>query len=79
MPTAGQFTKEQDAAFHAQTYNQGYPEYAKARLWQGADFRLYLRNRRKLHAAEFADAFAGERYDLVELLLAKGGFFAGAL
>lgn len=33
LPTAGQFVKERDAAFDAESYDSGYPEYAKGRLW----------------------------------------------
>ncbi len=33
LPTAGQFVKERDAAFDAESYDSGYPDYAKGRLW----------------------------------------------
>ncbi|OED50360.1 pyridoxamine 5'-phosphate oxidase family protein [Leisingera sp. S232] len=33
VPTAGQFLKEQEAAFEAETYDEGYAEYAKTRMW----------------------------------------------
>lgn len=33
LPTAGDFIKERDAAFDAKTYDEGYPEYAKPRMW----------------------------------------------
>ncbi|MEM7721035.1 MAG: pyridoxamine 5'-phosphate oxidase family protein [Pseudomonadota bacterium] len=33
VPTAGQFVKEQDAGFDAETYDTGYAEYAKPRMW----------------------------------------------
>jgi len=33
LPTAGQFIKEQDTSFDSSTYDNGYPEYAKNKLW----------------------------------------------
>ncbi|NVK12932.1 MAG: pyridoxamine 5'-phosphate oxidase family protein [Rhodobacteraceae bacterium] len=33
VPTAGQFLKEQEAAFEAEAYDAGYAEYAKSRMW----------------------------------------------
>jgi PPOX class probable FMN-dependent enzyme len=33
LPTAGQLLKEQQAEFDAQAYDDGYPEYAKAKMW----------------------------------------------
>ncbi len=33
LPTAGQFVKERDAAFDTESYDSGYPDYAKGRLW----------------------------------------------
>jgi uncharacterized protein len=33
LPTAGQFLKERDAEFDAKGYDEGYPVYAKDRMW----------------------------------------------
>lgn len=33
LPTAGQFTKEQQAGFDAESYDSTYPEYAKTKMW----------------------------------------------
>lgn len=33
LPTAGDFLKEQDQAFDATSYDNGYPEHAKSRMW----------------------------------------------
>jgi len=33
LPTAGEFSKEQDTRFDAVAYDNGYEQYAKARLW----------------------------------------------
>ena len=33
LPTAGQLIKEQKAAFDAESYDDGYAEYAKTRMW----------------------------------------------
>ena len=33
VPTAGQLIKEQQDSFDAETYDHGYPEYAKSRMW----------------------------------------------
>jgi len=33
LPSAGDFLKEQDGVFDAASYDQGYPEYAKSRMW----------------------------------------------
>ena len=33
IPTAGQFIKEMEAGFDAETYDAGYPEYAQGRMW----------------------------------------------
>lgn len=33
LPTAGQLIKEQQAEFDAQSYDDGYTEYAKTRMW----------------------------------------------
>jgi PPOX class probable FMN-dependent enzyme len=33
LPTAGDFLKEQDQSFDSASYDQGYPEYAKSRMW----------------------------------------------
>ena len=33
LPTAGQMIKEQKAEFDAQSYDDGYAEYAKTRMW----------------------------------------------
>jgi len=33
LPTAGEFTKEQDGSFDSSAYDKGYAEYAKNRLW----------------------------------------------
>lgn len=33
LPTAGDFVKERDAMFDAKSYDEGYPEYAKSRMW----------------------------------------------
>lgn len=33
VPTAGQFIAEYNAAFDANAYDEGYPEYAKDRMW----------------------------------------------
>lgn len=33
LPTAGELVKERDAAFDAETYDTGYAEYAKGRMW----------------------------------------------
>ncbi len=33
LPTAGQFVKERDASFDAESYDSGYAEYAKGRMW----------------------------------------------
>ncbi len=33
IPTAGEFLKEVNQQFDAITYDQGYPEYAKTRMW----------------------------------------------
>ncbi len=33
LPTAGDFLREQDDAFDAETYDSGYAEYAKSRMW----------------------------------------------
>ena len=33
LPTAGDFLKERDALFDGATYDEGYPEYAKSRMW----------------------------------------------
>lgn len=33
LPTAGQLIKEQQAEFDAQSYDEGYAEYAKGRMW----------------------------------------------
>jgi len=33
VPTAGDSIKEMKADFDGKTYDQGYPEYAKARMW----------------------------------------------
>jgi len=33
LPTAGDFTKEQDADFDSITYDNGYEEYAKSKFW----------------------------------------------
>lgn len=33
LPTAGAFIREQQAGFDAETYDGGYPEYAKSRMW----------------------------------------------
>ena len=33
VPTAGQFIKEMQADFDADTYDTGYAEYAKSRMW----------------------------------------------
>jgi hypothetical protein len=33
VPTAGEFIKEMDAGFDAETYDIGYEDYAKPRMW----------------------------------------------
>ncbi len=33
LPTAGQFIREKQALFDAETYDAGYAEYAKSRMW----------------------------------------------
>ncbi len=33
VPTAGQFVKEMQSNFDAESYDSGYPEYAKTRMW----------------------------------------------
>ena len=33
LPTAGAFLKEREALFDAAGYDEGYPEYAKERMW----------------------------------------------
>lgn len=33
VPSAGQFIKEMKTGFDAETYDAGYPEYAKGRMW----------------------------------------------
>ena len=33
LPTAGQFIKEMKSEFDAESYDNGYPEYAKSRMW----------------------------------------------
>lgn len=33
LPTAGQFLKEVDESLDAESYDAGYPEYAKERMW----------------------------------------------
>lgn len=33
VPTAGAFVREQDAAFDADAYDEGYEDYAKPRMW----------------------------------------------
>lgn len=33
LPTAGEFLKEVDESFDAETYDSGYPEYARERMW----------------------------------------------
>jgi PPOX class probable FMN-dependent enzyme len=33
LPTAGDFVQEVDAEFDGASYDAGYPEYAKSRLW----------------------------------------------
>lgn len=33
LPTAGDFLKERDAAFDGASYDEGYEEYAKPRMW----------------------------------------------
>lgn len=33
LPTAGRFVKEQSAEFDAQSYDDGYADYAKGRMW----------------------------------------------
>ncbi len=33
LPTAGLFLKEQQTDFDAQSYDQGYPEYARKKMW----------------------------------------------
>lgn len=33
VPTAGQFIRERDAAFDADSYDTGYADYARPRLW----------------------------------------------
>ncbi|MEL6264059.1 MAG: pyridoxamine 5'-phosphate oxidase family protein [Pseudomonadota bacterium] len=33
LPSAGDFIKEQIASFDARTYDDGYPEYARTRMW----------------------------------------------
>ncbi len=33
IPTAGDFLKEVESGFDAEGYDQGYPEYAKDRMW----------------------------------------------
>jgi PPOX class probable FMN-dependent enzyme len=33
VPTAGDFVREMDAGFDAESYDAGYPEYAKSRMW----------------------------------------------
>jgi len=33
IPSAGQFVREKDADFDAETYDSGYAEYAKDRMW----------------------------------------------
>ncbi len=33
VPTAGDFVKERDAHFDGKSYDEGYPEYAKSRMW----------------------------------------------
>ena len=33
IPTAGAFLKEMDAGFDAQSYDEGYTDYAKPRMW----------------------------------------------
>ncbi|MGR3616227.1 MAG: pyridoxamine 5'-phosphate oxidase family protein [Paracoccaceae bacterium] len=33
LPTAGQFLREAEDGFDAETYDQTYPEYAKDRMW----------------------------------------------
>ena len=33
VPTAGQFVREMDQAFDAESYDTGYAEYAKSRMW----------------------------------------------
>lgn len=33
LPTAGQFLKERDASFDADTYDAGYPDHARDRMW----------------------------------------------
>ena len=33
LPTAGQFLHEVDASLDAESYDAGYPEYARERMW----------------------------------------------
>ncbi|SFJ84079.1 pyridoxamine 5'-phosphate oxidase family protein [Celeribacter neptunius] len=33
LPSSGDFNREQDAAFDAESYDANYPEYAKTRMW----------------------------------------------
>ena len=33
VPTAGQFLKEVEATFDAESYDADYPEYARDRMW----------------------------------------------
>ena len=33
LPTAGDFLKEVSAEFDGKSYDEGYPEYAKTRMW----------------------------------------------
>lgn len=33
VPSAGEFVREVDQDFDAESYDQGYPEYAKPRMW----------------------------------------------
>ncbi len=33
VPTAGEFLREMKSGFDAEGYDQGYPEYAKSRMW----------------------------------------------
>lgn len=33
VPTAGEFIREMQAGFDAETYDRQYPEYAKSRMW----------------------------------------------
>jgi len=33
VPTAGEFVREMDAGFDAESYDASYPEYAKSRMW----------------------------------------------